>query len=816
VTRKNLWKWIDRLWLLALAAYIFAGVPLATYHGDETAMIIDSRDFNVRHAEKLPAMLAIRFSWAVSAFDTTSADFRALREPWNASETYEQNAYAGRVADEPILYTARYGTAALLALSVVALFMLGRLYGGRPAAYLASALYGLHPLILLNGRRALEDSALLLLILLSLWGAAWIIKNRSGWRIASVLAVFALVGIFALVGARTGQNLPLIERAGALLSAPFQTPLQHGEDYAESPYWAAQQAAYDASPLRGLSFGGVVGLVLTGLILVGVFANLMPRYRRHGSHRLSMLLIGWIAVTSLLVVLFPTDDPRAAQPLIPLAALLVALGVVGLVQDTGLEKRYANPLEIAREFRQGTFAGLSLSRPRRYAAPIWLIGLSAFILAGVPSVTFHGDEVYYMLMARDYFTVFVEGRPDLLPVKAVWESDTAMHRVVIGSTTPYFIGASWALAGKQKHELAQNGWYLFGISYDDNQNMGLVPSPDRMLIARLPIALLFCGSAALMFGLARLIAGKHSRFAALFPYLVSGLYALNPVLLVNGRRALQESALLFFGLGVIAIAAFISRKRELAERVHPLWWLGLIVVGGLACASKQSGLLYAAAAFGWLAVAELTRVQRPRALVWFGAKLAAVGLLTLLAYYALSPGLWNADPLFRFQDMVATRERAMAVQITLTPGAPAPPLDRLRNIVMNPFILPAQHYEVSGFAESPAFMASLNAYMASPLSGLQFGAVLGTLLTVIAGAGLVINLSSRARGYPSNALAAGLYVWIAANVAALMFNPLPWQRYYLSVIPPMTIFCALGLWWLARVVTAPRAAPTLIQSPENA
>jgi hypothetical protein len=392
-----------------------------------------------------------------------------------------------------------------------------------------------------------------------------------------------------------------------------------------------------------------------------------------------------------------------------------------------------------------------------------------------------------------------------------------MHRVVIGSTTPYFIGASWALAGRHKHELAQNGWYQFGVLYDHNQSMGLVPSLDRLIIARVPIALLFCGSAALMFALARLIAGRESRFAALFPYLVSGLYTLNPILLLNGRRALQESALLFFGLGVITIAAIIARKRELGERVHPGWWLSLVIVGGLACASKQSGLLYAAVAFGGLAAAELTRFRWAR---WpmttlFGARLAVFGLLTLLAYFALSPGLWSADPIRRFQEMVITREAAMAQQITLTPGAPAPLLDRLRNIVMNPFLLPAQHFEVSGFAESPVYMSMVEAYMASPLSGVQFGALLGTALTVAAGAGLAINLSARARGYPSNALAAGLYVWLGANAAALLFNPLPWQRYYLSVIPPMTIFCALGLWWLARALTAPRRAPKLIQSPEN-
>jgi hypothetical protein len=455
---------------------------------------------------------------------------------------------------------------------------------------------------------------------------------------------------------------------------------------------------------------------------------------------------------------------------------------------------------------------------KRLLDVVWLLALAAYILAGVSLVSFHGDEVYYMMMGRDYFTVFVEGRPDRLPVQSIAESNMALHRIVIGSTTPYIIGASWALAGGQKDELAQGGWYLFDLSYDDNQRLGLVPSPDQMLIARLPVALLFCGSMVVMFALARLIAGREARFAAWFPYLVSGLYALNPILLLNGRRALQESALLFFGLGVITIAAIIARKRELGERVHPVWWLGLIIVGGLTCATKQSGLLYAAVAFGWLAFAVRTSLHPLswRAVARFGAQLAVAGLLTLLAYFAFSPGMWSADPIRRFQEMVITRRHVMVAQVAQTPGAPALPLDRLYNIAMSSFVLPAQHFEISGFAESPAYMAMVDRYMASPLSGVQFGIFVGTALTVAAGAGLLINLFPRARGYPSRVLTVGLYMWLGANAAALLVNPLPWQRYYLSVIPPMTIFCALGLWWLARTLTAPRPSPKLMRSPENA
>ncbi len=51
----------------------------------------------------------------------------------------------------------------------------------------------------------------------------------------------------------------------------------------------------------------------------------------------------------------------------------------------------------------------------------------------------------------------------------------------------------------------------------------------------------------------------------LVAYFVSALYTLNPVILLNGRRALQEGSMLFFGMLVILIAALISQRSDFAS-----------------------------------------------------------------------------------------------------------------------------------------------------------------------------------------------------------------------------------------------------------
>ena len=67
----------------------------------------------------------------------------------------------------------------------------------------------------------------------------------------------------------------------------------------------------------------------------------------------------------------------------------------------------------------------------------------------------------------------------------------------------------------------------------------------------------------------------------------------------------------------------------------------------------------------------------------------------------------------------------------------------------------------------------------------------GGLLTLLAFYGLVVNAVPSVRPNRSWALAIGLYLWLAVNVVVLMDTPLPWQRYYLSLIPVMTLLCGV-------------------------
>ncbi len=420
----------------------------------------------------------------------------------------------------------------------------------------------------------------------------------------------------------------------------------------------------------------------------------------------------------------------------------------------------------------------------------WLLALAVSIVAGVTLVPFHGDEVNQIYGSRDFATLFVQGRPQDLLIKSLEETPDAVLRLQHGSVGRYSVG--WALysAGLLQNHLLPPSGYQWTQRYGDNVNQGIRPSSAVLHRARIPSALFLAASVAWMFGLGNLVGGSG------MAYVASGLVAVNPVVLLNGRRAMQEGSLLCFGLLTVLIAAIISQKRAAGERVSWRWWLGLVVAAGLALASKNTAVLYVAAALGWILAADVLR-RDWRGALRTGARLALVSGLAIGLWLALSPGMWN-EPLDRLRDLVSVRADHMGRQVRGVNNGASPLTDRLAHLVTEPFIAPPSHYEVQAWDRLEPIQREIAAYMASPLSGVQFGAFGGMLLTFCAGLGAVVGFAPRLRPPVPPVHYAGLLLWLAVNAVVLMLNPLPWQRYFLPLIPVVTLLAGVGAWALLR------------------
>lgn len=430
---------------------------------------------------------------------------------------------------------------------------------------------------------------------------------------------------------------------------------------------------------------------------------------------------------------------------------------------------------------------------------LWLLALMAFVLAGAPAASFHGDEAMQIYMSRDYIAAFIERDPARLMVTPPYYiDDDPWLRILNGSVNRYAIGLSWHLAGFTAADLPPRPGWDWGLDYARNVETGHRPAPDQMNAARLPSALMLALSVPVMFALGGALGG---RLSALF---ASGLYALHPVILLNGRRAMMEGSLLLFGLLAVLAAVAISRRRQAGKDGAWGWWALLVLAGGLTLASKHSGIVYVAGALGWILAAAGLQAARERSLRRLPTtivKLAVAGGLIAMLFLALSPALWN-DPPARLRDLIEQRQGLLDIQVAADPLAPTSLLQRLEGIILQPFLTPPAHYEVAAWAEAAPMVDEIAAYMASPVSGLQFGA-LGVPLTLLAGLGLVALVWPRLR--PPGEWQAGLLVWAAAAAASLLANPLPWQRYYLPWLPVAVLLAGVGLAAARRLAARLRA-----------
>ncbi|MCC6905508.1 MAG: phospholipid carrier-dependent glycosyltransferase [Anaerolineae bacterium] len=213
--RLPLWL-LDALWLLALAVYILAGRGAVPFHADEATQMFMSRDWEALirqpaslfyaaeppdadlQAERLMVAPLPRYGIGLVLSSVGYAPAVRPAQAWNWLASPEHNRAEGLVPVPAMLNTARLVASVMLALAVAGIFILGRLYGGRLPAYVASALLVLNPVLLLHGRRAMAEGPLTGFTLLALAAAAIYLARPEAFRILRrQMAMLAVIGLLA-------------------------------------------------------------------------------------------------------------------------------------------------------------------------------------------------------------------------------------------------------------------------------------------------------------------------------------------------------------------------------------------------------------------------------------------------------------------------------------------------------------------------------------------------------------------------------------------------------------------------------------------
>lgn len=412
---------------------------------------------------------------------------------------------------------------------------------------------------------------------------------------------------------------------------------------------------------------------------------------------------------------------------------------------------------------------------------VWILILIGYGLIGMASTPFHGDEGMQVYATLDYYTAFVERHPQDLITHPPYIIDSRPHlRLINGSVQRYIAGLVFYIRGYTVEDLPVAPGWNWGLSYEDNVAGGWLPRTDLLNLARGVSMSFFAVSVLAVAGIASLF---HRRIIF---YVAPTLYALHPVLLLNGRRAMMEGTMLCFGLLTVWVSLVMIERLERLGWVSIWWWVGLACCGGLTLASKHTGAIFLLACWTSIGITLLLQAK-----AHWKRSLAHIGLLGMSAglavavFWALSPALWDA-PLARFQDLLTTRNELLNIQISIDPLAPTSLWARARALFQSPYLHPVMYFELNTWEATPIIQEQIHHYLQSALGGYALGGGLGVLLT-----GLALYGGTQLGRYPRYCLS--LLVWIGWTCLALMLNPLPWQRYYLPYLPIFALLSAMGL-----------------------
>lgn len=401
-----------------------------------------------------------------------------------------------------------------------------------------------------------------------------------------------------------------------------------------------------------------------------------------------------------------------------------------------------------------------------------LAAYAAFALVGAGRVPFHPDETSLLFQSRDLERYLSD------PGSLAWSPGSpadaeAQYRALNPPLAKYLLGLGRRMAGYPAESAAVD--WDWSADWESNLARGGLP-PARMLTgARLVNTVLLLVALALTYLLGRELAGH------LTGALATGLLGFNALFLLHGRRAMMEAALLF-GL-CLALWAMLRADRK-------PWLAGIGV--GLALSAKHS--LLPLLPLGLLATLWATGPARTR-LLSLAKYTAGAALVVLL----LAPFLWADPPAAVAKiwqergslvgDQLQTQELAGYVAMQL----PMSGSDRLAAFLGQVFFAPPQFAEAANY--QAALAGAVEQYLRVPAHGWLRGWVAGGALFGLTLLGAVGAAVSLARQDPAGRRTISLLLLSTAGMALALLAavPFPFQRYYLPMLPLVSLWSALGL-----------------------
>lgn len=212
--------WFDITLLLLLILFILSGISLVPFHGDETAYLILSEDYDkvvkdhdveevLFDPEGKPKQYLRLSTGSITAFAIGFArDVMDNEDPinkWFWGSSWEENIAMGNMPSSDLLNLARACSAGMGAISIVLFFLLARdLFASRSAAWLSVLAFATQGSVLVNIRRAMQEGPKFLFLILTAWTAVRILKNLDRMNVNRL--PYALLGVISGVTLAAKQD----------------------------------------------------------------------------------------------------------------------------------------------------------------------------------------------------------------------------------------------------------------------------------------------------------------------------------------------------------------------------------------------------------------------------------------------------------------------------------------------------------------------------------------------------------------------------------------------------------------------------------
>jgi 4-amino-4-deoxy-L-arabinose transferase-like glycosyltransferase len=364
----------------------------------------------------------------------------------------------------------------------------------------------------------------------------------------------------------------------------------------------------------------------------------------------------------------------------------------------------------------------------------------------------------------------------------------------------FLIGLMWHLNGYTADDL--NEQWDWGADWNYNQQNGHAPSEALLRLARWPSAVLLAVGVIFVFLIGQQIGGHWGA------YLASVYYALNPALLLNGRRAMMEGSFIAFSLLTVLAGIWLLQQPSLRRTIL------LGIAAGLALASKHTALFTVGAVYLGVLIYLIYQSLRATQDEDKDADFVILPYLVLAAattigvFLLLNPTWWS-NPLAVGTRVFELRQNLLTLQADIFPSYTNQE-DQLAGFLRQSLLVLPQYYEVAGW---DIWIGDQIAQLeASPWRGVSVGGSLvgaGLLCGMMAVGGWAL-LRERTRSDGARWLV-GLW-FVITVLTSWRLTPLEWQRYYLPLYPVMGLLAAAGvsygLHWLQRTAQARRMRDT--------